>query len=117
LTSKPPPSLLFYNIYGGAFTAPFELYFKSNLSLSRLGALPYPVCISRPALGQGSFGARLAARFVVMQCVTGSAGWRLGGGSRQPSRPNQVFKKERLSAPALNSVKYRYEAGCRASPD
>jgi len=30
--------------------------------------------------------------------VTGSAGWRLGGGSRQPSRPNQVFKKERLSA-------------------
>jgi len=28
-----------------------------------------------------------------MQCVCGSAGWRLGGGSRQPSRPNQVFKK------------------------
>jgi len=24
--------------------------------------------------------------------VTGSAGWRLGGGSRQPSRPIRVFK-------------------------
>jgi len=40
----------------------------------------------------------------------GSAGWRLGGGSRQPSRPNQVFKKERLSAAATTIKKFRVAA-------
>jgi len=42
---------------------------------------------------EASLGAPLGRGFLLMQCVTGSAGWRLGGGSRQPSRPIQVFKK------------------------
>jgi len=47
---------------------------------------------------EASLGGHLGMAFLLMQCVTGSAGWRLGGGSRQPSRPIQVSKKERLSA-------------------
>jgi len=54
-------------------------------------------------LAEASLGAPLGRGFLLMQCVTGSAGWRLGGGSRQPSRPIQVFKKERLSAMPLST--------------
>jgi len=53
-----------------------------------LGRLPYFPCT-----------VRLAAHFLPMQSVFGSScGWRLGAGNRQRLRPNQVFKKERLSA-------------------
>jgi len=50
------------------------------------------------SLSLGSLGARWAARFALMLVVSGSSGWRLGGGSRQPSRPIQVLKNEWLSA-------------------
>jgi len=33
--------------------------------------------------------------------VSGSSGWRLGGGSRQPTRPIQVLKNDRLAAMPL----------------
>ena len=45
----------------GVLIVPFELFFKSNLSLPRLGALRCAPCISRPCWGKASFGARWAA--------------------------------------------------------
>ncbi len=45
----------------GAFTALFELLFKSNLSAPRLGALPYLPCTVRLCWGKASLGVRLAA--------------------------------------------------------
>ncbi len=62
-------------LIGGAFTALLELYFKSNLYLPRLSALPHLPSIVRPRWTEASLGARWAARFVLMQCVCGSAGW------------------------------------------
>lgn len=70
---------------GGAFTALFELYFKNDLSLPRLGALPYLACIVRLCWGKASLGVRLVAHFLLMQCVCGFAaafGWAAAAKSR-----------------------------------
>jgi len=65
---------------------------------------------------EASLGAPLGRGFLLMQCVTGSAGWRLGGGSRQPSRPNQVFKKRAVVRyAAINTLKSSPVRHCRAS--
>jgi hypothetical protein len=74
---------------GGAFTAPFELYFKSDLSSPRLGAAPVSCVYQSPCFGAGllwrSLGRSLLANAMRARLVYG---WRLGGGSRQPSRPH-----------------------------
>jgi len=50
----------------GVLTAAFELYFKSDLSLPRLGALRCAPCTVRLCWGKASLGARLAARFLLI---------------------------------------------------
>jgi hypothetical protein len=50
-----------------------------------------------------------------MQCVTGSAGWRLGGGSRQPSRPKSTLFIRTVCPLPLPKLKKSSVAGCRAS--
>jgi len=60
--------------------------------------------INRPDFGGGRITLilRIRSRFILKRHPCLTAGWRLGGGSRQPSRPIQVFKKERLSAMPLS---------------
>jgi hypothetical protein len=85
---------------GGALTAPFELFFKSNLSLPRLGALRCAPCISRPCWGKASFGARLAARFLPIL--------------RRVQRPNQSVYKNGWPLTATK-LKKSSVAVCKAS--
>jgi len=72
-----------------------------------------------PRLGAGAhLAAASAAAFQLFsKACAALRGWRLGGGSRQPSRPIQVFKKERLSAltPALTLKTSFLTASGRAS--
>jgi hypothetical protein len=48
-------------INGSVFTALLELYFKNNVYLPRLVALPYPACIVRLCWDKASLGVHLAA--------------------------------------------------------
>ena len=91
---------------------------KKDLQAPRLGALPYLACTSRPCWGKASFGARLAARFLlILQRVRLVCGWRSGAGDRQPlaSKINFVYKIKFVRFP--QSTSETLGAGCRASPE
>jgi len=69
--------------------------FELSLSnLPRLGALRCAPCTSRPCWGKASFGARLAARFLlILRRGRLCCGFWLPPPSQKPQRPNQYVYK------------------------
>ena len=104
-------------------TAAFELYFKSDLSLPRLGALRCTPCTVRLCWDKASLGVRLAARFVLL-LVRVRRSWgcgRVGAAATPASSParyykqkTKVFKGYRYAA--INTKKLFCAAYC-ASPE
>jgi len=81
------------------FTAPFELFFKSNLSLPRLSALPHLPIHRSACVGAGLAWRQpwSAAFLLILMRVRRSLGLRLGAGSRSPSVLTDTFLQEKSS--------------------
>ena len=94
-------------------------YFSKVIYLYRaLGALRCTPCISRPCWGKASFGARLAARFLlILRRVRLCCGFWLPPPSQKPQRPNQYVYKNDCPLLPLQHSKDCTDAASKASPD